>query len=319
MKKITVLAALAAMTNIATAQVEEHSNTNSRTIERQSSYSNSVSSSRTISPGALFFDHLAELEREIQNNVQITNDNEALFKNIERVQFFFLEKKFRENKFIPKNPNDPVFAITRYCNIFSTQNRMVWSHDPNERYTNSFVDNGKLTFQEPDYITQNSDSVAYNDTSKSLIGRPIKAGESIRCAAFYSDLIDHAITALGKKGVIKGKLISVNNLQKEAEIALWNAFQNTPHKSSDYLPYKSQCFVPTAENIRKGGGKNFKCGSWEMSSSPLSVIKNGVVILDANTIKGQSWQFVDSQNAVNSNSNKSSNTRSRSQKANVAN
>ncbi|MFE1574070.1 hypothetical protein ACFIQG_19970 [Comamonas odontotermitis] len=319
MKKTWIATAFVLLSSAAVAQVEEHSSTSSRTNERQTTNSSAISTNRSISPGSLFFDHLSELERVIQQNVEYSNDRATMREKISEVQFKFLDMKYAQGKFKPRDVNNPRFATAHYCNLFSTQNRAVWTHDPETSQTRSVYDNGKITFQESDYVKQLSDTSTSNEMSEKMLGKPIKAGESIRCAAFYADLIDHAIATLEKKGATKGKTIYVKDLQKEAELAIWDAFSYEPQNQYTVLPSQSQCFLPTAENIRKGGGKQFRCEQWEMTISPISVVKSGIVILDSNTINGKTWQFVDSQTSTNSNSSKNSSTRSRSQKANVAN
>ena len=323
MKEIALSAVFGALlASAASAQIQEQSRTQSRTQEQANSTERSVGTSRSLSPGALFFDHLAELEAVIQSNVTESNDDNLMGRKIAEVEQQFFQKKVSEGKLVIPTRNGPVEYITaQYCHIFSTRNRTVWSHEERSYSTTTRYENGKITFQEPDYVQHNGDGVTYSDDGVRYLGKPLKAAQSIRCADFYAKMIDLAIQTLEKKGSRKGRTVYVKNLKEEAELALWGAYFTQAKAPDRYaaLGFNSQCYVPTAENLRKGGGKQFRCENWDVNTSPMSYRKNGVVVLDATTINGNTWQFLDTQSATSTNSNRSTNTNSNSQKANVAN
>lgn len=319
MKKAVLTAVLAVVAGTAAAQIVEHNRSNSQTSESQNSYSNSTSINKTIPVGLLFFPKLAEYEKATWNGVQldsISKTQDEVREQIINNNLNFFRKKMTEGKMPDLHAN----VLIMHCNLFSTDGRIVWSHDQSRNVTSSFV-NGTISFNESPYAPGSGDIANYSPEAKRLLGYPVYAAESARCGIFYSMLIDAAIEKMIKRGAkLKNQNISMRNIEEESEKALWEGFYSfSDLKRYDLLPNQQQCMIPTAEGSRMGGAKEFKCGDISISQSPLRVTRAGIIMLDQNTINGRTWLFSESTTAANSNSNKRTNTRGTNQRANVAN
>ena len=319
MKKSIFMTVLVVSASAATAQIVEHNRSNSQTKESQKSNGQTRSITKTMTAGSLFFPKLAELEKHIWDSVPIKKDGEHFdeYQNkfITAQQIFFAKKQ-ADGKMSFLNER---WLVTS-CDVFSTTGRFVWSHDQNQ-HRDSRNENGVIVFKEPLSTIGSGDSVSYNSTSIGLFGFPVFAAEKVRCSALYADLIDSAIDKLMKKGaIINNQTISIKNLEFESEIALWDSFYTLfKHNRYDVLPKDQKCNIPSAEGTRLGGPKDYQCGQWFISQSNFSAKKAGVTILDQNYINGRAWTFQESTTSASTTSNKRSNTRGTTQKANVAN
>jgi hypothetical protein len=297
----------------------EHNRSNSQTNERQSSYSNSTSINKTIPVGLLFFPKLAEYERAIWTGVHLSASMKSfdeIQNQIDRNHQDFFRKKTLEGKM--RDSADQFLTTT--CDVFSTTGRVVWSHDQNRSVTANNT-NGLVNFNEGTYAPGSGDTANYSPLAVGMLGYPVFAGEHARCTITYAMLIDSAIDRMLKKGAhLKGQNLSMKNIEEEAEKALWDSFYTlNERKRYDIIPRGQQCTIPTAEGTNNGGPKEYRCGDITTSQSPLKLTRSGIVILDQNTVNGRSYLFSESTTSANSNSNKRSNTRGTTQRANVAN
>ena len=319
MKKAVLAAVLAVVAGTAAAQIVEHNRSNSQTNERQSSYSNSTSINKTIPVGLLFFPKLAELEKATWNGIKFdpfAKDQDKTRIHANNNIMKFAQGKMQEGKM----PNLSGGYLLLACNLFSTDGRVVWSHDQSRSVISNFA-NGIVSFNESPYAVGSGDIVNFSPLAMEQLGYPVFAAESVRCGIFYSMLIDSAIETLLKKGAKLNNLnISMKNIEEESEKALWEGlYRFVDLNRYDLVPREQQCMIPTAEGTRMGGAKEFKCGDISISQSPLRVTKAGIIMLDQNTINGRTWLFSESTTAANSKSNKRSTTRGTNQRANIAN
>lgn len=318
MKKSVLAASIAVAMGAASAQIVEHNRSNSQSRETQNSTGNEFSASKTIPVGALFFPKLADYERHIWQSVNLENAKRnfnEIRNDLTTAQMNYLQNKMQEGKM--SNLDDRIIIMP--CDVFSTTGRVVWSH--NQTYGTMNYTNGVISFNEPLVIIGDGDIATSNPTSISMFGYPVFAAEHIRCSKFYALLIDSAIEKLLKKGAkVNNRTISMRNLESESEKALWDSFYTLKgFNRYDALSQNPQCSLPSGEGMRQGGVKDYRCGDWVVSQSPLRVVKSGITILDQNTINGRTWQFTETTTSSNSTTNKRNSTRGTSQKANVAN
>ena len=279
MKKAVFAALIAAMAGISSAQVQEHSSTSSNT--RSSIFNSGSSYSTTASIGTLFFPLLA-------NNISSK------------------DQKFNELMGICKQ----IFNGAPYA--YSMRK---------ETHTNIIKNGGRITsLQENDIAIpiKFNEEVVTIDYVYEKIGKPIQHSIAMLCMVTYNGVISRALENIPKNG---NSFINPNDSQVASAFRKginsyidnqWSSDADAYQKMSD-----TTCTIPTFTGITVSKRTNVICGNLEYQPAPLKFIANGVVMLSADTINGNVISFT-SQSGKTSSSGTTS-TRSRTQKANVAN
>lgn len=242
-----------------------------RDSSTRSESSNSASQQLTVTPGALFFPLLAEIEARMNNN----EDMVAL-----------VQEKATQG--ILKMPSNPKWSfLGEGCHVL-LQDRWVWGTNANAK-TEWDGPNWKIT--EPNISNQLSNQISFSKAAADTLGKPVQPDHYLWCVQYHATAIAGAIAKLKGVAVEKNGVLFVKNLKARAAEALYQTLVSGEIPFFPRIP-ATPCRVPVFSSMPNQN--TFYCSPWVVAQSPLNALNGGQVVLSDDTVFGVKYAFQDS-------------------------
>lgn len=283
MKRLAFCVALLVAASTASAQ---SAFTRQRDSSDKSESSINSSQQLTLTPGALFFPLLAEVETRMNNG----EDMAAL-----------VQQKAAQG--ILRMPANPQWSfLNEGCHVL-LRDRWVWGTNANALKK---WEGTNFKIEEPSVASQTSDRILYDRNAAQVLGVPVEADHYAWCVQYHATAIAGAISRLKNDAVEKNGVLYVRNLKARATAALYQTLVSGEIPFFPRMP-ATPCRLPVFSSMPSQN--TFYCSPWVITQSPLNAVNAGQVVLSEDTVYGVKYAFQDSLSVSKTRSKSSTDSR----------